>query len=355
MSGFDATYPKPTITVERVTEADLKEAMMGTQGDPSYQEQFGITSAPLGTVGYKPPSMAELELEAVKALAKVQAEAAVAHHAGQVPDPFGAGPIDETERFKKLYGDSENEKGALRKNQQDLMEAFNGLMAQYEALQAANQQPQWQQAPPQQAAPQYGPPQGYGPPQHYQDPFAGIGDDDVVQGKQIKDLIERTLAPAMGNLFAQTQQAVARTAALEQRLLKQVKESSGITPVDEFRITARNPWVRDLNPAQRVQAIASLRQAELAHQPPPAPQQPPQIPAPTDSQQRIMQKQTFIEGATPNVPDSSEAALEAAKQRDYAKVMAAPSDTGERAKMFRAFAAKYGITSVGQNPSDIAH
>lgn len=355
MSGFDATYPRPSITVGQVTEADLKEAMMGTQGDPTYAEQFGITSAPLGSVGYRPPSMAELELEAQKALARAQAEAVAAQNANRPEDPFNTIP-DEAERYKKLYGDSENEKGQLRKNQQELMEAFNGLMAQYEAL-SANGQPQQQWQPgPQQSAPQYGPPQGFSPqPQYQTDPFAAFGDDDVIQGKQLKELFERTVTPAYQYLAMQTQQANARSTALEARLLKQVKETSGLTAVNEFRITARNPWVRDLQPAQRVQALASLHQAELANQPTPVPQAPAQIPAPTDAQQRILNRVTYVEGNVPNVPDSSEAALEAAKQRDYAKVMAAPSDTGERAKMFRAFAAKYGINSVGQNPSDIAH
>jgi hypothetical protein len=344
--------PRPEISVGRITEADVKEAMMGSNTDPTYAEQFGISSAPLGTVGYKPPSMAELELEAVKAMAKVQADAFAAQQAGHTQDPFSS-VQDEAEKYRKLYGDSENEKGQLRKNQAELMEAFNGLMAQYEVLQGSPQN-QWQGSQ-QVPAPHYGPPQGFAPQQQYGDPFAGIGDDDVIQGKQIKELFDRTVTPAYQYLASQTQQAMARSAALESRLMKQVKETSGITPVDEFRLTARNPWVRELAPAQRVQALASLRQAEVATQPTPQPQAPAQIPAPTDSQQRILNKMTYVEGSMPNVPDSSEAALEAAKQRDYAKVMAAPSDTGERAKMFRAFAAKYGMTGLAQTPSDIAH
>lgn len=344
--------PKPSITVESVTEADLKEAMMGSQTDPTYAEQFGITSAPLGTTGYKPPTMAELELEAVKAMAKVQADAVAAHQAGQAPDPF-ASPTDELAKWQKLYGESENEKGALRKNQQELMEAFNGLMAQYEALQSSQgaQQPQF--GPQSVPAPQYGQPQAFAP-QPYGDPFSGIGDEDVVQGKQIKDLVERQIAPAFGAILQQNQQLQARMAQWENQVVKQVKDSSGITPVDEFRLTAKNPWVRNLPPAQRVQALSSLKQAELATQPPPAPTPPAQIPAPTEPQQRILNRLTYVEGHPPNVPDSSTEALEAAKMRDYAKVMAAPQETGERAKMFRAWAAKYGI-GIGQNPSDIAH
>ena len=347
MSEF--TQPRPEISVGTITEADLAEARQGPRGDSTYEEQFGVTSAPLGTVGYKPPSMAELELDAAKALARAQAEA-VAAQSGHPADPFNT-PADELEKYKKLYGTSENEKGQLRKSQAELMEAFNGLMAQFEALQANGQQQPQPVSP--QFAPQFGPPQGFAPQPQYSDPFAGFGDDDVIQGKQIKELFDRTVTPAYQYLASQTQQAMARSAALEQRLMKQVKETSGITAVDEFRLTARNPWVRELAPAQRVQALASLRAAEAAIAPPP--QAPAQIPPATDGQQRILNRLTYVEGSLPNVPDSSEAALEAAKQRDYAKVMMAPSDTGERAKMFRAWAAKYGIPGVGVTPSDIAH
>ena len=343
MNEYTAEYPQTKVEVGQITEADLKEAMLGTPGDPTYAQQFGMTSAPLGTTGYKPPTMAELELEADKALARAQAEAAAAQQANAQPDPFAA-PMDEAAKWQKLYGDSENEKGALRKNQQELMEAFNGLMAQYEALQS---NPNMGNPA---ATPQYGQAQAYVP---TQDPFAGLGDDDVVQGKQIKDLLHREIGPALGAVLQQNQQAMARMAQLEGRIVKQTKEASGITPVDEFRLTARNPWVRDLSPAQRAQALSSLKQAELITQPPPVPQAPAQIPAPTAPQQRILNRMTYVEGSVPQVPDSSEAALEAAKARDYAKVMAAPPDTGERAKMFRAFAAKYGL-ALGQNPSDLA-
>lgn len=336
--------PKPAITVSNVTEADLKEALMGTAGDPTYAEQFGISSAPLGTPGYVPKSMAQLELEASQAIAQAQAAAVAAQMANRVPDPFN-GPNEELDRFKKLYGDSENEKGALRKQLAEMAEAFNGMAAQYEASQAAQGQ-QW--GPP---APQYGmPPQQMQP--VYNDPFEGLGDDDVVQGKQVRRLVEQQIGPAFGQLLQQNQAAFQKIQALEASLVKQAKEASGLTPVDEFRLISKNPWIRNLQPAQRAQALGSLRQAELASQPQIV-QQPAPIPAPTDSQQRILNKVTYVEGATPTVPDTSEAAIEAAKQRDYAKVMQAPSETGERAKMFRAYAAKYGI-NLG-TPSDIAH
>lgn len=342
------TVPQPTITVESATEADLKEALMGSPTDPTYAEQFGITSAPLGTTGYKPPTMAELELEAQKAMAKVAAEASAIHNANSQPDVFSD---DEATHFKKLYGQSENEKGALRKSQQELMEAFNGLMAQYEALQANAGQPAWQPSSP---APQYGR-QPFVPQQPmYTSPLANLGDDDVVQGKQIKEILEREIGPAFGALLQQNQEAMARMAQLEGRIVKQTKEASGLTPMDEFRLIGKNPWVRDLAPAARAQALASLRQAELATQAPPPVIAAPTIPAPNDTQQRIVNKMTFVEGSRPSVPDSTEAALEAAKQRDYAKVLAAPAETGERAKLFRLWAHKYGVP-IAHPPSDIAH
>ena len=348
MSGLQAD-PRPQITVESITEADLKEAMMGSQTAPTYQEQFGITSAPLGTTGYTPTSIAALELEAAKALARAQAEAVAAQQANRPADPFAANTADEAEKFRQLYGNSENEKGALRKREAELMEAFNGLMAQHEALQQRMTQPQqYGQGTPN--PPQFAQPQQYVP---QIDPFAGIGDDDVIQGKQVKDLVYRHIAPEMFNLQNLTQQAMQRTADLEARLVKQAKETVGLTPVDEYRLMGKNPWLRNLPPASRTEALAGLRQAELNLAPQPQPQA--QLPVATEPQQRILNRLTYVEGSVPNVPDTSQAALEAAKQRDYAMAMLANADTGERAKMLRAWALKYGERAIGQPPSDIAH
>ena len=120
--------PKPTINVERATEADIKESLMGTPGNPSYEEQWGITSAPPGEPPFQNKSLAELELEAEQAMAR-----AIDPNDVGIPQA-AAGDIaslqEELARFKKLYGDGENEKGELRRQYGELMEAFNGVMTQ---------------------------------------------------------------------------------------------------------------------------------------------------------------------------------------------------------------------------------
>jgi len=336
------TIPRPQVSVGQITEADLVEARMGPQGNPTYEEQFGLTSSPLGSVGVTQPTMAELEIQAQQALARAMDPNSFAAQSNQ-PQQF-QGDQSEAEKWRKLYGQSENEKGEARRREQQLEEAFNGLMAQYESLQANAQQNQWGN----QMAPQnFGPPQPYGQ-QPMQNPFDSINDEDYMQGKQIKGLIEQTIAPALATTFQQAQQNAARVAQLERALMNQARANSGVSKLDEFRLAAKNPWLNNLPEAQRLAAIQSLKQAE--------PQPQANVVAPqgqAETQNRIMNKITYIEGSNPNVPDATEAAIEAAKQRDYAMVMNAPSDTGERAKLFRSFAAKYGL-NIGQNPSDLA-
>lgn len=349
--------PGARVSVEQITEADIKEAMMGSQGDPSYAEQFGISSAPLGSPGYQEPSPAELEQKAALAFEIAKAEAVAAREANRKPDPFNT--PEELEHWKKLYGESENEKGALRKSYQEIQEAFNGLMAQYQDLQysapqAPPQQPQWQPGP--QAPPpmQAGPLPGYAPPQHYPDPFEGISDDDVIQGRQFKQFTQRVIEPAFQALLHQNQAALQRTAYLESQMLKQAKLNAGITPMEELRLMGKHPWLKSLPEANRLAALAGMRAQEAANAPPSVvAAQPPIV---TETQNRILNKVTYVEGAQPQVnTDNSEAAIEAAKLRDYAKAMAAPSDTGERAAMLRAWAAKYGVKAIGYQPSDLAH
>jgi len=338
--GEIQSNPRPTISVERATEADIREAMMGPQGNPTYEQQFGQTTAPLGSVGVTQPSLAELEIQAQQALARaINPNAYIQQNPNE--QPFSVPSDNEVEKWKRLYGQSENEKGEARRREQELTEAFNGLMGQFEQLQANTQQRSW--------SPQM-PPQNFGPQVPYgqtQNPFDKISDDEFMQGRQVKDLIEQHIAPPLAAAFQQSQESAQRIAQLERALLNQARATSGISKLDEFRLAAKNPWLNNLPEGQRLAAISSLKQAEV-----PLPQvQSPQVQA--ETQNRIMNKITYIEGSNPNVPDATEAAVEAAKQRDYALAMAMPAETGERARALRAVATKYNM-NIGQNPSDLA-
>jgi hypothetical protein len=348
----ELTQPRPTISVERVTEADLQGARMGSNGNPTYEEQFGTTSAPLGSVGVTQPSIAELEIQAQQALARATNPLAFAQQGEpQVQQP--AEP-NEVEKWKQLYGQSENEKGLARKREADLMEAFNGLMAQYESLQANVQQPQQAWVP-------QGPPNPFGqapygmPMPQFQDPFEGVNESEFLDGKTARNVIERAVGQMAAFNAGQAQQAMNRVSQLERQLIQQARANAGISKLDEFRIGAKNPWLNGLPEGQRLAAIQSLKAAETAAQPTNGngnlQGQP--NPGPAESQNRILNRVTYIEGNTPNVQDQTEAALEAARQRDYAIAMNAPAETGERARMLRAFANKHGL-NIGQNPSDLA-
>ena len=335
--------PRPQISVGQISEADIREAMMGPQGNPTYEQQFGTTSAPLGCVGVTQPSLAELEIQAQQALARaMDPNYFGAQSQGQSQPSFTPNQESDSEKWKKLYGQSENEKGEARRRAEQLEEAFNGAMAQLEAFQANSQQRSWNnQMPPQ----NFGPPVPYGQPQN---PFDSINDEEYMQGKQVKDLIEQHIAPPLAAAFQQSQESAQRIAQLERALLNQARATSGISKLDEFRLAAKNPWLNNLPEGQRLAAISSLKQAEV---PQPSQVQSPQIQA--ETQNRIMNKITYIEGSNPNVPDVTEAAIEAAKQRDYAIAMNQPAETGERARALRAVANKYGM-NIGQNPSDLA-
>lgn len=329
--------PNPTVTVEPATTNDLRDALMGTPGNPTYEEQWGITATPPGQSPLQQPSLAELELAAEQAMAR-----AINPNDPGVPQAAAAeiGAIqEELARFKKLYGDSENEKGELRRQFQELNEAFTGLMAQVESQSATPPAPQWGPVAPQQypaPAPQF-------------NPLADIDDDSFVEGKKVKRLIEEGIAPAIAGLYQQLQQTQARAAAAERQAAMQARAALGITQLDEYRLTGKNPWLRNLPEPQRLQAMQALKAQERAV----SPQQQVPTQTPSEAQQRVLSKVTFVEGNTPNVPDTSEGALEAARQRDYARVMAQPVETGARARAFREFAAKYGL-SFGQNPSDLS-
>jgi len=333
--------PRPQISVGSITEADLQEARMGPQGNPTYEQQFGISSAPLGGTGITQPTIAELEIQAQQALARATNPTLYAGQTNYAPNEYQPDSLAEAEKWRKLYGQSENEKGEARRREQELTEAFNGLMGQFEQLQANTQQRSW--------SPQM-PPQNFGPPASYgqtQNPFDKISDDEFMQGKQVKDLIEQHIAPPLAAAYQQSQESAQRIAQLERALLNQARATSGISKLDEFRLSAKNPWLNNLPEAQRLAAISSLKQAEV-----PQPQvQPPQVQA--ETQNRIMNKITYIEGSNPNVADQTEAAIEAAKQRDWAIAMQEPAETGARAKAIRAVANKYGY-NLGQNPSDLA-
>lgn len=347
----EISQPRPTITVESVTEADLREAMLGSgnQGNPSYQEQFGMTSAPLGTTGAPPqPSIAQLEIEAQQALARATDPAGYANQMfGQShASPDLATMQAELERFKKLYGDSENEKGQARKREAELMEAFTGLMTQYESLQASPQAPQSWAVPQSPFAPQYAPqvPQ-------FSDPFEGVPEGDFVDGKTVRTVVEKAVGQTTAYMAGQVQQALMRANQLEQQLAAQARTGAGITKLDEFRITGKNPWINKLPYGERLSAIQALKVAEAPAQAPTNGTQAPQ--APSEVQHRIINRLTHIEGGNPMVPDQTEAALEAAKQRDYAMAMSFSAETGERAKALRMFGAKYGIP-LGQGGSDLS-
>jgi hypothetical protein len=142
---------------------------------------------------------------------------------------------------------------------------------------------------------------------------------------------------------------LAGLAQLEQQMAAQARSTAGITKLDEFRLAGKNPWINRLPAGERLAALQALKTAEA---PAPMTNSGPQPSVASETQQRILNKVTYIEGSNPTVPDQTEAAVEAAKQRDFALAMNENLETGARARALRTFANKYGL-NLGHSPSDL--
>ena len=351
-----SSRPQPYTIQERVTEADLKEAMMGTNGNPTYAEQYGVTATAPGDNPFGPqPSLAELELQAK--IAETRAMNPMAFNEAQLQLNFGQNSPDiealqrELAEYRHKYGQSENEKGEIRRKVIELEESFAGLMAQHQALQTVSPVQSWdaQQGSQFQPQPQYQPPH---------DPFENIGDDDVVQGKNVKQLAN-IFGSAFYGLKQQNDTAMARQANLERQLANQAKINSGITPTEEWRLMGKNPWLANLPEPNKLAAMQALKKSEAITLPQQVVQQEVanQVVA---AQDRILRPLTHIEGSRPQISDNTQAALDAAYQRDLAKVMTLPIDPdsvgkGEmyRAQGLRWLSQKYNM-NFAKAPSDLA-
>lgn len=345
----DLARPTPKISVESATEADLKELMMGTNGNPSYEEQWGITAAAPGELPFQQKSLAELELEAEQAHARALDPNAHGRPALNLPTDD-----EDTDlaKFKKLYGDSENEKGELRRQNAELAEALDALANQIDSLTQQPPNPYGAQGP-QQPYPQY--PQ-YGTPPTYpyntqpqyntgRNRLDEIKDEDYINGQQLKELIAENIAPAFQVAWQEAQQAKAMAAQMARAAAEAQRASSGLTKTDEILLMGKNKWLRALPEAQRLEAMKALKaqQASGTNGKPATS---------SDKTERIVNKLTYIEGGTPQTVESSQAALESAFNRDVAKAMSLPAETGARARALREISKKYNM-DFAKPPSDL--
>lgn len=181
-------------------------------------------------------------------------------------DPFEVEPTPLTPEqasgqvdtdWQKLYGNSENEKGAWRRTAQEAMSQLEQMKAELEQMRQAFNQPQqpgYGYAQPQQAQhPNYAA-QSYTQ-QPYQLPqtfFPDKQEGDYVEVKDVDNLVKSAIAPAVMQLWQQT-------AELQRMQLEASKATQGITPQIERTIVTRYPWIAHMpeGPA-RIQAMADI-------------------------------------------------------------------------------------------------
>jgi hypothetical protein len=231
--------------------------------------------------------------------------------------------------FKKMYGDSENEKGEWRRTATEAMQQLEQLKAELGSMRAAYAQP------PQ--APVYQPPQmQYAQPQmpqaqpqpQVQFPdtyFPGKAEGDFLEPSDVDSVFQRVDA-AVQNLQQQG-------FALYQQQLQFMKTQAGIDPQTEQRIASQHPWIAQMpeGPA-KVQAMQKMVQVEQA-KPPARPTAP--TPVKVSPEQAAARRVTYIE----NNQQKSHTEAEIPVQQRVAQEMAAAKTAFEKRKVLE----KYGM------------
>ena len=351
------------VSVAPMTQADMNELMTGSAhgGAPTAQEAWGIQGGMPGSAPLAPKSQAELEIEAQLAFNRaVNPQDPIQQVTLQQPQPSYddiSSIRRELDQFKKLYGQSENEKGEMRRALNDQMEAFNALMGQYQQMGQA--QPQ-SQVP--FGTPTYGPQQSYG----YsggptKSPFDDFNDASVPDGATIKRAFkeweQNTVAPAFTAVYQAAMTAAQRAQALETQLIAQSKINAGITPTDEFRLEQRNPWLRNIPAPNKIAAMTSILKQERAAQQwtglsgSEQQAQIQQMNAPQATRSpgaQVVRQVTHVESTPSSAPDLTYDALAAAQARDLQAAQALPdwddaTRKSPRAEAMRAYSAKYGM------------
>lgn len=329
-------------------EVDLQTFMQGEQHQDGGRHDLsprGLTSA----------NDEIRELQALEEMKAVDAMRNAQYREKDYVNPQeggGNGQSDELSHWRKLYGDSENEKGELRRQleqeqeyRQLLEQQMNnfansggqgsGLVPDFFSGQS-QPQPQYQPVP-QNAAPQYSPqPQQFVQAEQFDD-------NEYVTGSQLKSF-QNQMAQAAMYLAQEQEQLRQQQVNWQRQQFEQAKASAGITPADEARLVAKNPWLRQagspevyLNTLKGM--IAHEKQVNAVRQP-----QPPQAAVPSPSQRA----RTFVEGQgqQPVGREQMTGGAQFAFQKEMAEINALPYGHPDKTKRMKALLQRNGVQSV---------
>ena len=178
--------------------------------------------------------------------------------------------------WKRLYGQSENEKGELRRNMQALQDRLLQLEQQQQqaALYATMPPPpQFYGAPQPQQQAQYQPQQAQVAPQQVDwtriPKLIDKDDNEMLLPSDLDRVLREKVAPYVFHVEQQAQMAHQQAMLAQQRFFESQKQQSGVTPQLEMQILAGKPWLRNIQDpgaylSAMQQEVAMLRAAQQA-------------------------------------------------------------------------------------------
>lgn len=214
----------------------------------------------------------------------------------------------EDENYKKLYGVSENEKGELRRSNEELRGAVQELLsANKQLLNQVNNMQVPQVQPPNffnTSTHQYQQPQNSNNSNNYYNPYlqelAAREDDDMVSAKDMKALIGNIMAPMLDEANQRISLAEQRAMEAQQANFNAQKQAYGITPQLEAQILSVNPWMKDItNPGAYLNAMQNaalqIKNQQLVERAQPKPLPSNSASNINDPNRKLSRRMTYIE------------------------------------------------------------
>ncbi len=338
-------------------EADLQKVMEGErhmQGGQHDLQPRGITSS----------SFEQDEAALVRASEFQNQNYPQPQAATFVQDPIQGpqvGPVVEQD-FQKLYGNSENEKGDLRRALNEQVELNNRLISETNQMRYVQpQQPVYAPQPTQGVSFNPHSPVNQAPQPIAPAPNARLLEKDAgefVTGEDLDQVYNTGFAPRMQNMQDQIAYLASTLQKNQIDNLNQQKAQNGITPQIEFQLIQENGWLRNIpDPGSYLNALVDLNKqkqtAALAQRQGGAVQAAVQVqaqagvPQVNPAIQEVARRVTYVErggnqGMSPTGP--------ASRQTQFAQLwqatLALPVQGGERGKAQRALLTGAGVQEV---------
>jgi hypothetical protein len=277
---------------------------------------------------------------------------------------FQGNPVPDQD-FQRMYGQSENEKGELRKRLELAEERERMLQAQLQGQVNPVQAPNFfgPAASPQQETVQ-APVQYTNAPQHPQSydlskiRFTDKPDGEMILAEDFNQAIRDQVAPYVLDAYNRSQAAEAAAAQAQARLFESQKSHAGITPQIEQAALTAQPWIRNigdptayLGALQNFKSTQDLQTAQQAAIPRPVPQarqaQPAQVQSANPQGQRMLRRTTYVEGAGQRMAgESNQGQNSAVMQWEAAWAATMQLPFGQRAAKQRELLNSRGVNSV---------